>query len=188
MPPNKQPCLNIILDSRRTERYEPLINELKTQGIEDYEIWPCLMLPNVVKSINLSHKMIVRNAQEKGLKECCIAEDDVMFPARDGWEYFLKNKPDVYDLYLACTYCIPVSNNRVTGFHLYMVREKFYDKFLSVPDDKHIDTSMDDLKGNYIYCYPFAALQRPGFSNNNKAVVNYNAILSQEDVYGGIPT
>lgn len=182
-----QPRLNIILDSRRTERYEPLMNELKKQKISDFEIWPCIILDNVVKSINLSHKMIVRDAKERGLKEVAIAEDDLWFTADDGWSYYLRNKPEVYDLYLACTYCIPVSNNRVTGFHLYMVHERFYDRFLSVPDEKHIDTAMDDLKGNYNFCYPFAALQRPGFSNNNKAVVNYNAILAQEDVYGGIP-
>jgi hypothetical protein len=68
-----------------------------------------------------------------------------------------------------------------------MVHEKFYEKFLSVPDDVHIDTSMDELKGNYVFCYPFAALQRAGFSANNRTVVNYNPILKNEDVYGGLP-
>ncbi len=186
---NQPPKLNIILDSRRTERYEPLMHELKTQKIQEYEIWPCIMVDSVIKSINLSHKMIVRDAKEKGLKEVVIAEDDLMFPSNNGWAYFLRNKPEIYDLYLAATYCMPVSNNKVTGFHLYVVHERFYDKFLSTPDDVHIDTEMDNLKGDYVFCYPFAALQRPGFSVNNKAQVNYNSGcgLKDEDVYGGLP-
>jgi hypothetical protein len=178
-----KPTLNVILDERRIEKYDPLISELRRQKIK-YEIWPCILRPNVVSSINASHKMIVRDAKEKGLKECFVGEDDLMFPAADGWQYFLKNKPTSYDLYLACTYVVPISNNRVCGFHLYAISDKFYDQFLSIPDDVHIDTYMDELKGDYHFCYPFPALQRPGFSSNNMAISNYNAVLKPEDIYG----
>lgn len=177
--------LNIILDSRRIEKYHPLMNELEEQGIEDFELWPCLMFDSIVESINASHKMIVRDAQERGLKEVCIAEDDLMFPAKDGWKYFLDNKPEDYDLYLAATYVVTKPLKHICGFHLYCVHEKFYEKFLSVPDESHIDTVMDSVKGDFVFCYPFAALQRPGFSANNKSVVNYNLILKKEDIYGG---
>jgi hypothetical protein len=68
-----KPRLNIIYDSRRIEKYEPLMAELATQKISDYEIWPCVMYDKVVSSINASHKMIVRDAMEKGEKEVCIA-------------------------------------------------------------------------------------------------------------------
>lgn len=185
--------LNIIFDDRRVEKYEPLIGELKRQGITDYEIWPCILRPNVVESINASHKMIVRDAKEKELDEVFIAEDDLMFPAKDGWSYFIKNKPkpEDYDIYLAATYVPPISNNIICGFHLYAVSAKFYDKFLSIPDKEHIDTAANDLKGNWVFCYPFAALQRPGFSANNSVgsghIVNYNRMIKDEDVYGGIP-
>lgn len=177
-----KPTLNVIFDERRIEKYEPLIAELKKHKIK-YEIWPCILSRNVVSAINASHKMIVRDAKEKGLKECFVAEDDVFFPAADGWQYFLNKKPQTYDLYLACTYVVPISNNKVCGFHLYAISDKFYDRFLSIPDDVHIDTYMDELKGDYHYCYPFAALQRPGFSSNNMAQTNYNAILKPEDIY-----
>jgi len=179
-----KPRLNIIHDSRMIERYDPLIKELKRQHIDDFEIWPCLILPSVVSSINESHKMIVRHAKESGIDEVAIAEDDVIFPANDGWEYYLRNKPKEYDIYVACTYCIPISNNIMTGFHLYMVNAKFYEAFLSLPNNVHIDTAMNDLNGNWKFCYPFAALQRPGWSSNNNAVCNYNSILSNNDVYG----
>jgi hypothetical protein len=147
------------------------------------------MYPDVVESINASHKMIVRDAMEKGFEEVCIAEDDLMFTAEDGWQHFLNKKPKEYDLYLASTYIVPVSNNMVCGFHLYMVHSRFYEQFLSVPNNSHIDTAMDALKGKYEFCYPFSALQRPGFSANNKhqPTVNYNSLLKEEDVYGGLP-
>lgn len=180
--------LSIIFDERRIEKYDPLIKELERQKIDDYEIFPCIMRPNVVASINASHKMIVRMAMEKGDKEVCIAEDDLWFPADDGWQYFLNNKPCEYDLYLAATYILPVSSNMLCGFHLYCVHERFYEKYLSVPDDAHIDTAMDKLKGDYKICYPFAALQRAGFSSNNMTIVNYNSMLDKKDVYGEFKT
>lgn len=157
--------INIIFDARRQEKYDPLINELESHGVKDFEIWPCLLLPDVVQSINASHKMLVRNAMESGDKEVCIAEDDLMFTAKGSWDYFLKNKPDYseYDLYLAATYIPEDVPSKVCGFHLYCVSSRFYEKFLSVPDFCHIDTEMDRLKGVYKFCYPFPALQRPGF-------------------------
>jgi len=181
------PKLNIIYDARRFEKYHPMMTELDRQGIVDFEIWPCIMYPDVVESINASHKMIVRDAKEKGLSECFIAEDDFTFPAEDGWHYFLRNKPKNYDLYLGGTYVTPISNNIICGFHLYSISENFYDKFLSMPDKEHIDTAANNIKGDYHFCYPMAAIQRAGFSMNNKQDVNYNILLKEEDVYGGLP-
>lgn len=176
--------LNIIFDARMIDRYEPLIDELKRQNITDYEIWPCIMLKDVVSSINASHKMIVRDAKEKGLAMVAIAEDDIYFPAQDGWKYFLKSIPEIFDIYLACTYITPIDQKQVVGFHLYIVHERFYDKFLSVKDDIHIDTAMNGL-GDMQFCYPFAALQRKGFSSNNKTICDYSLVLKDEDIYKG---
>lgn len=175
--------LNIIYNEVRFERYDPLIEELKKQNITDYKIWDCIRLNNVVESINASHKMIVKDAKERGLKEVCIGEDDLMFTSPNSWKYFLEKKPDNYDLYLACTYIIPISNNQICGFHLYCVHEKFYEKFLSIPDKEHIDTAANNIEGNYVFCYPFPALQRAGFSANNRTVCNYNALLKEDDIY-----
>ena len=122
---------------------------------------------------------------EKGLKEVAIAEDDLYFTHLNGWQWFLKNKPKGYDLYLAGTYIVPVEQKQIVGFHLYMVHEKFYDTFLSVPDNVHIDTHMNELKGDYHFCYPMAALQRSGWSSNNHAVCDYNKVLRPQDIYTG---
>ena len=176
--------LNIIYDDRRFERYAPLINELLRQGIADYKFWNPIYHKDVVTSINLSHKQIVLWAKLVGLKEVCIAEDDLMFTHPTSWVYFLDQKPKEYELYLACSYG-GLSEKQTIGFHLYCVHECFYDKFLSVPDNVHIDTAMWPLgKEKFHFCYPFPALQRAGFSSNNKAFADYNTVLKEEDIYG----
>lgn len=147
------------------------------------------MYNNVVYSINASHKMIVKEAKKNGLKEVAICEDDIMFISTNGWEWFLQNKPEVYDIYSGCNYLAfqrpekpgLIKFKTIVGFQLYMVHERYYDQFLATPDNDHIDTAQ---KGEDMYAiWPFPALQRPGFSNNNKAVVNYNVILQKEDIY-----
>lgn len=183
--------LHIIFDSRRQEKYEPLIQEMNRQGIEDFEIFPCIMLPDVVSAINASFKMLIRYAKEQGLKEIAIAEDDLFFPASDGWQYFIKNKPDDYDIYVAGNYLINnpeeyaeplIKVKEYVGNHCIIVNSRYYDKWLSIPDDRHCDTAHSGM-GDFYVCFPFAALQRPGFSSNNKTEVNYNAILRPEWIY-----
>jgi hypothetical protein len=183
--------VNIIFDSRRPEKYVPLMETLKRQGIMDYQIWPALIYGTVIESINASHKMIVRDAKEKGLEMVAIWEEDCMIPAADGWKHFLDGLPPwKWDLYLGGTYGLdrPVTNpiRAINGFHCYLVHERFYDTFLALPDDKHIDTCMDGL-GLYYVEYPFIALQRPGWSSNSKAFSDKNMELTDADVYGGLP-
>lgn len=175
--------LNIIYDNRMIDRFEPLIKEMIDQGI-DFKLWDIVEDKNsVVRSINLSHKQIVLYAKIKGLKEVCIAEDDLMFTGKGAWQYFLKNKPEDYDIYLASTYIPPISNNIICGFHLYILNERFYDAFLSINENLHIDTAANELNGKFVFCYPFPALQRSGFSSNNRAFCNYNGVLKPEDIY-----
>lgn len=178
--------LNIIHNSYRPERYEPLMAELKKQEIVDYEIWPCMIRDNVVESINLSHKMIVQDAKEKQLEYVIIGEDDLMFVADGAWKYFLDKKPAVFDIYSAATFVDDQHNkNILCGFQLYIVHSCFYDKFLAVPDNVHIDTHIDSMGGNFKVCRPFACLQRSGWSSNNKAVVDYSTMVKKEDIYTG---
>ncbi len=180
--------INVIHDNRLLGRYEALMKEFNEQNIHYYKIWtPVEDSKSVVTSINLSHKQIVAWAKHHGLEEVCIAEDDLMFTAKGGWDWFLKNKPATFDLYLWGSYCMPLSNNKVTGFQLYIIHQKFYDRFLGTPTNVHIDTEMDNLNGDYKYCYPFSALQRPCWSSNNRADTNYNSpnVLKPEDIWRG---
>lgn len=179
--------VNVIHDSRLVDRYEHIIKELSRQQIKDYTIWPCLILPQVIDSINASHKEIVRQAQYNGLENVAILEDDCIFPASDGWQKFIDNIPKSYDLYMAGTYSIIEPGNKINcpvGLHCYIINARFYSNFLSVPDNTHIDTSLQGL-GEFYVCHPMVALQRKGrSSNNNLKETNYNDILKKEDVYG----
>ena len=180
----KNNSLNIIHDFRLLDRFEPLLEELKKQNISDYKLWsPVEDSKSVVRSINLSHKQIVQWAKENKMPYVIIAEDDLMFTCDGAWEYFLENMPSEFDLYLGCTYIVPIQNNKICGFHLYAIGESFYDAFLNTPEDVHIDTEMNNIVGNYFFCYPFPALQRKGFSLNNKTIVDYNTILEEGDKY-----
>lgn len=155
-----------------------------------FDIYPCIHRTDVVQSINASHKMIVRLAKEAGLPEVCILEDDVFFPAEDGWDYWLSHKPNRFDLYLAGTYGQRWEENSLSfvtvpvGFHGYFVQSQFYDKFLAVDSGGHIDTAMEGL-GNFRVCYPYAAVQRAGWSANHRKEVDYNRALGKGDIYHG---
>lgn len=177
------PCINILYDNRRSEKYEPLMQELQRQGLTEYKIWEPVPAVTVVESINKSHKAIIRDAKEKWLKEVCVIEDDCYFPSEKGFEYFLSKKPKSFKIYSACNY-IPQEQpiaKILVGFHCYIMHESFYDDFLNIPDDCHIDTSITGI--DIHVCYPFAALQRPGWSHNHRADANYNAVLSEKDIY-----
>lgn len=183
--------INVINDSRSPDDYPRLIGEFIKQTVTPkYKFWDAIVLKDsVVKSINASHKMIVRWAKENNMPMVAIAEQDIEFTCEKSWQYFLEQMPQDFDVYLGCSYIkdvnpnTGVAGNLICGFHLYVVHEKFYDAFLSVSDSEHIDTAVGDLKGNFVFCKPFVALQRVGYSANNKTIVNYNAILKEEDIY-----
>jgi hypothetical protein len=176
--------VHIIHDNRRPERFQSFTDELERQGILEFTVWsPVEDIKSVVRSINLSHKQIVRWAAEQGLDRVCIMEDDIMFPSKDGWNFFLKNCPKEFKLYSACNYFNRENPAKeLVGLHCYIIHESYYNEFLSIDKDKHIDTAISGI--DIHVCYPYPALQREGFSFNNMADVNYNvACLKPEDIY-----
>jgi hypothetical protein len=188
---------HIIIDPTRAQPNRTLVAEISRQHI-DATIWPCIHDANsAVRSINLSHKQIVEHAQREGMEEICIMEEDVWFPAPDGWEYFLRNKPtEPFDLYLGGVYGLnPLAMRRISkepgyaeihnfvGLHCYIIHCRYYQKFLELPEKDHIDHQPG--LGTYFVAYPFAALQYPGWSANNRQEVDYNTTISNEHIYWG---
>lgn len=129
--------------------------------------------------------MIVAYAKDHKMPEICIMEEDVMFLGPGAWQHFLTNKPERFDLYLGGCYGLnqeayrriaeepgatPINN--FAGLHCYIIKESYYDKFLAMPDDKHIDDQPG--MGRFYVCSPFVALQHPGWSSNCRDKVNYN--------------
>ena len=164
--------------------------ELAEQGIKDYRIWEPVHDPDsVIRSINLSHKQIIRWAKENNIPEVAIFEDDCMFTAPGAWDHFLAEKPVwKFDIWLGGTYGLnkPITGkvDKINGIHCYICSERFYDTFLAVPDDIHVDVALDGL-GLYYICYPFVAIQRPGWSSNSRAFSDKNVTLLPEDLYHG---
>lgn len=184
---------HIIIDINKpvTSTPDTLEKELEEQGIKG-KIWVGVHDPtSVVRSINLSHKTIVAHAKESRLPEICIMEEDVMFLAPSAWQFFLDNKPKHFDLYLAGCYglnqeaykrvadgCGATRINNFAGLHCYIINETYYDKFLDMPEDTHIDNQPG--MGVFYVCSPFAALQHPGYSANNRMPVNYNTKILKD--------
>lgn len=180
--------VHIIVDPRRPEKFEAMCDELNRQRIADYIIVEAVMDRKTVEaSINASHKFIVQNAKELGLPEVCVFEDDCEFTSATGFHVFQDSKPKEFDLYLGGCYSLnqlainrinesdepAVEINNFTGMHCYIMHERYYDRFLALPDTAHIDVVQAGL-GNFFVCNPMVAYQRPGWSATSNKIVDYN--------------
>ena len=141
---------------------------------------------NPKRGIARAHKQIVEWARSQNLPDILIAEDDIKFTAPKAFEYFNKTEPIEYDLYLGgITYGKINSDNSTRDFagtHLYKIKNKFYDTFLSLPEEKDIDRSLAN-KGKFIVCNPFVAIQQNGFSDNLKRHQNYELYIQARQLF-----
>jgi hypothetical protein len=169
----------------RSERTNNCIKECERLGIEDYKLWPGVRVPSVVRSINLAHKQIVEWALENDLDEVCIAEDDFVGTCPNSWKYFLEKKPSSFDMYLSSVFLGEIDESGIvkvfTGMTLYVVSKKFYVKFLTTPDNEHVDISLAHL-GDYHVCHPFTFIQRDGFSSNTGKNETYGSFFQNREL------
>lgn len=174
--------IHIIHNHERHLRYVHLMYELRRQDITDYKLWPAILDRRLIcRGVSQAHKAIVQYAKDCGLSQVTIMEDDVKFPALDGYAYYLREMPADFDIYLGGIYQGNVDDDKTVkgGFsslHLYTVRAKFYDTFLSVDETLHLDRGLEGL-GDFHVCYPFAAIQYNGFSDVERAPTNYHNLL-----------
>src|ERR1035437_4748267 len=136
--------LNIIHLPTRVDRWNLLQKELQEQNITDIKIWNGIIDSTLIlRGISQAHKQIVKDAKEKNLSEVLIGEDDLHFTSKGAFKFFLDNKPKDFDIYLGSVLHgrLKADNTVVdfSGTTLYMVRKRFYDAFLSVPENIHID-------------------------------------------------
>lgn len=165
--------LNIIHLETRLDRWSALIKEIKKQDITDYRIWPGISTLQPKIGISLAHKQIVAHAQAFSQPQVMIAEDDLKFTAGHGYQYFLENLPTDFDLYLGGIMYGTIKPDktvkRFAGLTLYVVHQRFYETFLQLPDDKHLDQALDN-KGKYVVCDPMIITQYDGYSDNHKKI------------------
>lgn len=174
-----------------------MTKELTIQKITEFELIRANMIPKFPqRGISQSHKRCIQWAMDMNAKEVCILEDDIWFTSKDSFQRFLdlyKKVPEEADLFFAGCYDgkftpvpelegIAKGSNRLSGLHCYIVREKFYYKFLSAEENYNLDFWLTDSKfGNAIsYCaYPFVALQHDGYSDNIKQVTQHNSQIDK---------
>lgn len=178
----------IISNAKRPVRVERMNKEMKRQGITDYKIWPSVHIANMPArtAISKAHKQIVEWAANEGLEEVCIFEDDIWFPANDGWQYFLSKKPEKYDLYLIGITRGEIKNGitkRYTGQIGYFIHERYYDTFLRTDERMDIDGAQSG-RGEFHVCYPFAGFSYPGWSDNVRGVMDHSHLLIGREIYG----
>lgn len=169
------------------DRFDRLMNEFKTQGIKEFSFFPAVHdTTSVAKGINLAHKQCIQFAKDMGLPEICVMEDDVQFTNLDSFSYFLRHKPEDFDIYLSGIYVGDIQEDNTvhtfSGFHCYIVHNRFYDKYLSTPLDAHIDRSLGGL-GKFVVSDPFVAIQYNGYSYNTKMDMNYDSLLEGRKLY-----
>lgn len=179
--------INIIHLKKRIDRLELLQNELKLQNITDLKIWEGIAnQETTIKNISLAHKQIVQYAKAIKLPSILIAEDDIKFTDIGAFDFYLKNIPNDFDLYLGGIIWGHTENDNsvkdFSGTMLYMIHERFYDTFLSVDEHYHIDRGLKN-KGRFIVCNPMIAVQHNGFSDNSKRKMIYDVYLKGRDLY-----
>ena len=88
---------------------------------------------------------------------------------------YLKSKNPCKDLQYKGLYfmCADRTVKRFAGLTLYVVHQRFYETFLQLPDDKHLDQALDN-KGKYVVCDPMIITQHDGYSDNHKKIMEYD--------------
>jgi hypothetical protein len=164
-----------------------LMDEIARQGM-NYEFWDGVYLPSIKASINAAHRQIVEYAKIAKFEETLIAEDDFVGTHPDSFKFFIKNKPKDYDLYLSQVYLGVLDENNCvkdfTGLTMYFCHSRFYETFLNVDPNEHIDRALVGL-GKFVVCNPFTFIQRNGHSSNTGKSEVYDSLLDGRKIYSG---
>lgn len=181
--------LNIIHLKHRIDRYQKVLNQLEKQGIKEYVFWDGFRdTEKPSQGIAKAHQRIVAWASKQGLPKVLIVEDDIMFTAKGALTHFLKSEPKDYDLYLGgISYGKLKEDNSVSDFagtHLYIIKKKFYETFLSLSGELDIDRDMEG-RGKFIVCNPMVAIQTDGFSDNKKEYRDNSLYFKNRELWMG---
>lgn len=187
--------INVISLEHRELRLQQFHEQSMEQGF-GYRVWPGIVVRgNNKQGINLAHRQIVQYAKDNNLPYVCIAEDDCRFFAPGAWKYFLEKKPDDFDIYFSMYYaCDTMVKDRImdvfSGMTMYIVSQRFYDVFLSAPNDCHIDREMlGPIAKNYLFmvCDQVVCEQDGSRSDNTQTSMNYRPFLKGRKIFGDIP-
>ncbi|HET7118429.1 MAG TPA: hypothetical protein VFI29_18175 [Hanamia sp.] len=185
------PEINIIHLPHRIDRKQSIIRELSEQGISRFKFWQgFLNSRDPAFGISESHKQIVQDAKNRKLATVIIAEDDIYFTAPGAFNYFCENQPLDYDLYLGAISYGKINSNQIvsnfSGLLLYQVHERFYDKFLDMPPDQHLDRALRG-KGLYEVCPAFVVVENNSLSDNSGKEIDNRIYYKDRPLFGREP-
>lgn len=184
--------INILHLPHRKDRYENILKQSKDQGF-NFKIWEGVLSKSNPKiEITKAHKRIIQAAKDNNQRMVFVAEDDFSFTCVGAWEYFINNIPESFDLFFGLVYQGTVVNNRVINgmsgvMTLYCCHERFYNYFLSIPDDVHVDRYLGQQAFNkeYYVTPKFCVTQTGGFSDNLRRTMYYDVYLQGKELYKG---
>lgn len=181
------PVIHCIHDPARIDRMSFLQIEIDKHNLL-VRFWPAIKDPWMTfRGVSQAHKQIVRWAKREGLSEVLISEDDFFLYAPGAFDYFLEKKPEEYDLYLGNIFwgsLNPPAVGDFCGLTLYFVHSRFYDRFLSVKEENHLDRVLGRMDAVKIVCDPMVCSQRDGYSDNKKAEGHYEKYMANYNIYG----
>jgi len=188
--------LNIIHLEKRYDRLVLLEEQIEAQLIFDYRLWEGEIIRKSRRTgICKSHKRIVQWAKDNNQPQVIICEDDIRFFAPGAWLYFLEKIPADYDIFFGMIYVGTFDDNNrinsvISGMTLYCVNERFYDKFLSIPDQSHIDRKVSELHGEYKFyvCNPMVCDQNGTYSDHLLSKTDYSSLLKDFSLFSGKKT
>lgn len=172
----------IIHNPFRIDRMANIIHQALEQEFE-YRIWPHVADANPIRGCHLAHRAIVQHAKDFNWPSVWIMEDDVMFTTKSAAEQWLKLQPHAMDIYSAGNYGTHKYRRRgdkydlpysISGTHCYIVYQQFYDKFLSMDENEHLDVQISQTSERIVIPKLIYALQQSGYSDILQQQVNYN--------------
>lgn len=180
--------VGIIHNPKDGKRMDQLMGQLQEQRIRNYTLFPAIIDRRSTKrGINLAHKSIVETARDLRMDRVAILEDDVLFTHPQSWAKFLADMPKSFDIYLGGCYIPEFSGESLIswcGMHCYIIHSRFYNEFLSLPEDEHIDRALAG-KGEFHLSKPMIAIQSNGYSSNTKKEEDYSPLLVGAELFRG---
>lgn len=173
--------------NKREDRLLSICKQAKQQGFA-LKIWDGVEGDIPFKNINKAFKRVVQYAKDHNLPKIIIAEDDCVFHSFQSFDYFIKNIPEKFDLFLGMVYSAQVDDNHrilngYSGNTLVCLHNSFYDFFLSAPNDVHMDRWCGQYAFEKLYyvCHPFVCKQLNGYSDNRRMNSTYDALLEGKE-------
>jgi hypothetical protein len=178
--------INIIHLPQREDRLLLVKDQLTQQNLQGC-FWPGIPdIDNPKKGIAQAHKQVIKHAKQGNLHSVTIAEDDIKFTAPGAFDYFLEHEPAAFDLYLGGIYHGEIKPDNIVkdfaGLMLYTIHYRFYETFLSLPEENDIDRELAG-RGKFVVCNPFVAIQHNGYSDNKKKYMDYDCCLQNRKLF-----